>query len=257
MSAPSPETCKGQADPHTPAYNNSFGPNTDKLHYLLKFSHSAVKDYTTRLTALSTELRHSLAPQAAQADKILGLAQRMLEPVQEVTGGILLIHELMPVLFVTVAEAYLKDVLVFAAGIDPSLMERTEQTASYQDALNVKSLEDLLLQFRSKWARRFVDNGGPTTWIKSLEAMGAKDYHPETVGRMETLWGVRHLIVHYAGIATQDFIRRYPYLNAQVDQRFIVNSGHLSEWSKGMYDFVEVTDRYFVQRCQKSQKLPS
>ena len=35
-------------------------------------------------------------------------------------------HEMMPVLFVTIVEAYLKDVLIYAAGIDASLMDRTD-----------------------------------------------------------------------------------------------------------------------------------
>jgi hypothetical protein len=72
---------------------------------------------------------------------------------------------------------------------------------------------------------------------------------------METLWGVRHLIVHSAGIANADFVRRHPELNAQVGKRFIVNNAQIKQWSVAMYDFVDVTDQYFVRRCQKSQKL--
>lgn len=242
---------------HTPAYDNGFGPNTDKLHHLLRFSQSAVKNYTTELTALSTNLAGLSAPQAAQAERIHTLAEEILKHVKELTGGVLAIHEMMPVLFVAVVEAYLKDVLIFAAEIDTTLMERTEQTATYQDALNANSLEELLLEFRGKWARRFVDSGGPTRWIKSLEVMGARGYHPETVSQMETLWGVRHLIVHSAGIANGDFVRRHPELKAQAGQRFIVNNAQIRQWVAAMYDFVGVTDQYFVQRCQKFQKLVS
>ena len=248
---------KTQMRERTPAYDNGFGPNTDKLHHLLVFSQNAVKNYTTELTALSTNLAGLRAPESAQADKIRTLTEEILKHVKELTGGVLAIHEMMPVLFVAVVEAYLKDVLIFAAGIDTTLMERTEQSATYQDALNAKSLEELILGFRSKWARRFVDNGGPTRWIKSLEAMGVRGYRPETVRQMETLWGVRHLIVHSAGIANADFVRRHPYLKPQAGQRFIVSSGHIREWSAAMYDFVEVTDQYLFQRCQKSQRLAS
>jgi hypothetical protein len=74
---------------------------------------------------------------------------------------------------------------------------------------------------------------------------------------METLWGVRHLIVHSAGIANVDFVRRYPYLNPEVGKRFIVSNAHIKEWFAAMYDFVEVTDQYFFQRCQESQRLAS
>jgi len=134
-------------------------------------------------------------------------------------------------------------------------MKGTKERITYQDALNAKSIEELKLKFRPKWARRFVDNGGPTKWIESLKAMGATGYRPETVSHMETLWGVRHLIVHSAGIANAEFVRSHPELKAQVEKRFIVNGAQIKQWSAAMYDFVEITDRYFVWRCQRSQKL--
>ena len=149
----------------------------------------------------------------------------------------------------------MKDVLIYAAEIDTTLMERTKQTMTYQDALHAKSIEELKLKFRSKWARSFVDNGGPTKWIKRLKAWGARGYRPETVSQMETLWGVRHLIVHSASIANAEFVRRHPELKAQVGKRLIVTA-QLRQWSAAMYDFVEITDQYFVRRCKKSQKLP-
>ncbi len=134
-------------------------------------------------------------------------------------------------------------------------MERTGQTKTYQDAVNAKSLEELILEFRTEWARSFVDNGGPTAWTRRLEKMGASHYRPETVSQMETLWGVRHLIVHSAGIANPDFVRRHPELKAQVGKRFIVNYAQIKQWLAATYDFVDITDQCFVRRCQKSQKV--
>ena len=113
----------------------------------------------------------------------------MLKPVKDLTGGVLVVHEMMAVLFVTITEAYLKDVLIYAVGIDPTLMRDTNQTVSYTDALNTKSLEHLPLAFRTKWVRKFTDYGGPTRWIKDLQGMGARGYRAETASQMETLWG--------------------------------------------------------------------
>ncbi len=186
-------------------------------------------------------------------ERLKTVVQGVLKLTNDLTGGILVIHELLPILLVAITEAYLKDVLIFAAGIDISLMERLEQTASYQDILNASSLEDLILLFRSRWARRFVDRGGPTRWINSLEAMGARSYRSDTAAQMEALWGVRHLVIHSAGIATAEFTRRHPNLKGEIGKRFIVNNAHLKQWLSAIHDFVEVTDRYFVQRCQKSQ----
>jgi len=182
------------------------------------------------------------------------VAEEALKHTSELTGGILTIHELMPVLIVAIVEAYLKDVLVYAAGIDDTLMEHTEQTASYQDALRARNLEDLILEFRSNWARKFVDTRGPARWMKRLEAMDARGYQPDTLGLMESLWGVRHLIVHSAGIVNSEFIRRHPGFKTETAKRFIVSNAHLKEWLAAVYDFVDITDQYFVQRCQNHQK---
>jgi hypothetical protein len=238
---------------HTPAYDNGFAPNTPKLHHLLVFSQSAVQNYTGELKVLSSNLSGLTGPGAAQAEKIRTITEEVLKDVTELTGGVLVIHEMMPVLIVAVVEAYLKDVLIYATGHDRTLMQRSGQSVTYQDTLNVESLEELLLDLRSKWARSFVDNGGPTTWIKSFEAMGARGYPPDTVTQMETLWDVRHLVVHSAGIPDIKFVRSHPHLGAQVGKRFIINNAHIKEWFTAMFDFVEVTDQYFSRRCQQSQ----
>jgi hypothetical protein len=244
-----------QTPERTPAFHNGFGPNTEKLRHLLKFSQKATENYTAELKTLSTGLVGLRGPGGEQAEKIRTIVKEVAKQVTDLTGGVLAIHEMMPVLFVAVVEAYLKDVLIFATGLDTTIMEGTGQTKTFQEAVNAKSLEELILEFRTEWARSFVDNGGPTTWTKRLEKMGASHYRPETVSQMETLWGVRHLIVHSAGIANADFVRRHPELKAQVGKRFIVNSAQIKQWSAAMYDFVEITDQYFVRRCKKSQKL--
>jgi len=240
---------KADAQRHTPAYDNGFDPNTDKLHHLLAFSHSGVKSYTAQLTAISADVA---GVDPSQAEKLRKLCQDVLKPVKDLTGGVLVVHEMMAVLFVTITEAYLKDVLIYAVGIDPTLMRDTNQTVSYTDALNTKSLEHLPLAFRTKWVRKFTDYGGPTRWIKDLQAMGARGYRAETASQMETLWGVRHLVVHSASVADGEFVRRHPELRPEFGKRFIINGEHLKQWGAAMYDFVDVTDRYFVNRCAKT-----
>jgi hypothetical protein len=251
-----------QTPERTPAYKDGFGPNTDKLRHLLRLGQRALENDTAKVKTLTADMKTLSAgvvglsgPVGEQVDKIRAVAEELGKQATDIVGGVLIVHEMMPVLFVTIVEAYLKDVLIYAAGIDASLMDRTGQTLTYPEALNAKSLEEVLIEFRSKRARSFVDNGGPTTWIESLEAMGARGYRRETVSQMETLWDVRHLIVHCAGVANADFVRRHPELNAQVGKRFIVNGARIKQWGDAMYDFVDITDQYFVRRCQKSQKL--
>src|ERR1700730_13034238 len=95
-----------QTPERTPAYHNGFGPNTDKLCHLLKLSQKAVENYTAELKTLSTGLVGLRGPGGAQAEKIRTVAEEMVKQVTDLTGGVLVVHEMMPVLFVTVVEAY-------------------------------------------------------------------------------------------------------------------------------------------------------
>ena len=79
--------------------------------------------------------------------------------------------------------------------------------------------------------------------------MGARGYRPNTSTFMERLWGVRHLIVHSAGIVTQEFVQRHGHFQKKIGDHFIVTNNHLTEWLAGIYDFVEVTDSFFVKQC--------
>src|SRR5437667_6009869 len=54
-----------QTPEHTPAYHGSFGPNTDKLQHLVRFSRKAIENHTAQVNTLSTELAGLPAPQAA------------------------------------------------------------------------------------------------------------------------------------------------------------------------------------------------
>ena len=116
-----------QTPERTPAYLNGFGPNTDRLSHLLGFSQKAIKSHTDEVKAFSTGLVGLRGPGGEQAEKILTVTKEILKEVTDLTGGVLMIHEMMPVLFVTVVEAYLKDVLIYAAGIDTSVMDRTKE----------------------------------------------------------------------------------------------------------------------------------
>ena len=51
------------------------------------------------------------------------------EPFKQFTGGLLTMLQWIPVMLVTTVEAYLKDVNIFAAKLDPAIMESSEQSA--------------------------------------------------------------------------------------------------------------------------------
>jgi hypothetical protein len=234
---------------HTPAYENGFGPNTDKLSHLLGFIGKGVRSYSAAISEKLEVAKAKIGGGVDQQKGLVAILQEAAEQISQFAGGLQIIHGLMPVLMVTIVEAYLKDVLIYAAEIDATLMKHSGQAVSYKDLLNAESLKEVLVELRGKWAKNFVDNGGPTGWVKRLTAMGARGYRPSTLKLMEALWGVRHLMVHPAGIVTSEFVRQHSHFQKKVGDRFIVANNHLKEWLAGIYDFVEVTDVYFVKRC--------
>ena len=240
---------EADAKAHTPAYDNGFGPNTDKLGHILRFSSMAVQGYTADLKAALSGVDVPALSNPGNVQNLIDIAKRVVSKTSELTAGVLATHEFLPVLMVAITEAYLKDVLVHAAGMDPTLMERSEQSASYNDVLNATSLADVIEQLRRQWAKTFIASGGPAAWIKSLQKIGARGYRTETIGAMEALWGVRHLIIHSSSLVTHEFARRHANFPIAVGSRFIVNANHLKQWFAAMCDFVEVTDRYFLSRC--------
>jgi hypothetical protein len=129
---------------HTPAYENSFGPNTEKLRSLLGFYHRGVESYLPELKAFWPKLNalKAAAPVIDQKDRLLAesreIAEELAKQKSEREGGVATIHGLMAVFFVAIVEAYLKDVLIYAAEMDSSLMEQSEQTASHKELLNAR-----------------------------------------------------------------------------------------------------------------------
>ena len=112
-----------------------------------------------------------------------------------------------------------------------------------------KELKNALKETLSpRWAKNFRNEGGPDSWIEQLIKMGARGYRPETAKEMETLWGVRHLIVHSRGVATPQFVDRHPEIGVKVGENILIRQNQIIAWIKVVYHFVDVTDFYFVQR---------
>jgi hypothetical protein len=224
-----------------PAYESGFGPNTDKLGQLVKFTGEGVRSYSAAILEKLKVAKAKTGGGADQQEGIVAIIQEATEQISEIIGAFQTIYGLMPVLMVTIVEVYLKDVLIYAAEVDATLMKHSGQAASYKQLLNTGSLEEVLVELRGNWAKDFLDNGGPTSLIKRLTAMGARGYRPSTSKLMEALWGVRHLMVHSAGIVTPEFVRRHSHFQKKVGDHFVVTNRHLTEWLAGIYDFVEVS----------------
>jgi hypothetical protein len=267
-----PNNAETNSKIRTPAYA-TFESNTDKLVHLFAITRRGTEHFVDEMknsidpeiTALCTNLTslRSRSPNdtnreqlnkeeseiALERGKIVEKIKNVfIQPAHQFTEGLLTINQWLPVILVTIVEAYLKEVRIFEAKINPAVMDSSDQSVTYRDVVRAESIGDLTAEMQSKWARNFVDDGGPSRWIEKLTRMGARGYDSQTADKMETLWGVRHVIVHSAGVVTWDFVRHHPNFGVQVGANIRISFNQVLEWIRLVYDFVDVTDSYFAQR---------
>lgn len=152
------------------------------------------------------------------------------------------------VMLVTCVKAYLQDVLSAAASVGPELMSESQQIASYADIIATISLDELANKLRARWARGWLSDGGPTRWISSLEKMGARGYPDELASRLELFWGIRYVVVHAAGVATADFVKRHPGVVKKAGDRLRVNIKDFEVFLNAVRGFLEQTEQFFLAR---------
>ena len=184
-------------------------------------------------------------------ERLLRSIDRLGESVEATTAAMQTLSLWQVVILVTCVEAYLQDVLIAAARIDPVYMKTSEQQAQYSDVIQAPSLDVLANDLRARWARNWLNNGGPATWIERLNKMGARGYPAGLGAKLEVIWGIRHVIVHTAGVATTDFVRRHPGVVKAVGDRIILKRREIVQYFELVEDFLSPTDRYFIARHPK------
>jgi hypothetical protein len=179
-------------------------------------------------------------------DALDRLAQKVRDESAEIQSQVGTMSRWVGVILVTITEAYLHDVLTEVARQEPSIMNDTKQAAVYAEVVEFTSIEELAEEMRSRWARNFVDKGGPRRWIEVLERRSGHSYPGDLVATLELVWGIRHVVVHNAGRATREFLRRHQFAGAVVGQMLPVTPAHFAPWFTAVDDFVNQTDQHFV-----------
>ena len=152
------------------------------------------------------------------------------------------------VMLVTFTESYLQDALAYFAGLDRELMGDSLQSASYDQIISAGSVEKIAVQLRYRWARNFIEGGGPCKWFQRFQKMGASTLTDSLLKPMEDLWGVRHLVVHRAGKIDSDFRMRHPDL-ADADGRHIeLTPEMVGSYTDAVRDFVIEIDMFLELR---------
>lgn len=161
------------------------------------------------------------------------------------------------VMVVTCVEAYLQDALAAAASVDPELMSKSEQRAPYADVVAATSLEVLAKDLRARWARGWLSDGGPSRWIERLTRMGARGYPNDLGHRLERVWGIRHIVVHTAGVATADLVKRHPGVVKAAGNRVQVSHHFFKRSLAAVFDFINTTDSFFLARYPSMLAVPT
>jgi hypothetical protein len=175
------------------------------------------------------------------------LSKRLNSTFDRLSEGTTFLHEWHIAMAATFAETFLHDVLVECCLVDPSLLGEADPSASYEEIVSATSLEALKANIYSKWARSFVDDGGPHRWSDRLSRMGVSAL-PSSVPILEEAWGIRHVIVHHAGVVSAEFVRRHPNLKATVGQRIELEPQQVIRYVQAMGAFVAPIDESFAAR---------
>jgi hypothetical protein len=227
----------------------AFKQNLDSVKHMVYLGGREIELVTAEVTRARTFLSNlgDLKTKANQA-KLVRSLQRFSKAIQPRFERYKTVKLWQVVMLVTCVEAYLQDVLSAAASIGPELMSESLQHAPYADVIAAASLDELANDLRARWARGWLSDGGPTRWISRLVKMGARGYPAELAPRLELMWGIRHAVVHAAGVATADFVKRHPGVVTGAGERLQVGNRDIELFVIAVKDFMGPTEEFFLAR---------
>lgn len=228
----------------------AFDQNLEFLKVILALRHHDVVAAKAATRRLAADVKKYASKDKERLAKALeNLDRRIKKTLGRLTARLEIVTLWEVVMLVTCVEAYLQDILSEAARIDLELMIKSEQqVARYADVIAASSLETLASSLRTQWARSWLNAGGPARWIERFEKLGARGYGDDLAGRLERIWGIRHVVVHSAGVATAEFVRLHPGVVAAPGERVKLDYRELSPWLQAVKEFIEPTEHFFIKR---------
>ncbi len=220
-----------------------YGKNIKRLLSLIEVVNTAWKPIINQLEDVSPKV-----PTAVPGDEVDKKLDILVTQGEAVFTGVQFAFEWYVVIIVTMAEAYLEDVLAAAAALDPKLMEKSEQRASYAEVIDARSLEHLADSLRHRWARNFIEDGGPSKWISRLNRMGLTPLTTDNVRKLEELWGLRHTVVHRVGVVDAEFVSRHPQLGHKAGDALSLSRDNVLAYFRSAGDIVGAIDSFFLKR---------
>ncbi len=223
----------------------TFEKNLDTVLHFIELQRRDQEGVVAQLRQISAEVSTYVKDEAGPtrlAGEVDALATRML--------SVSTFNPWRLVMLVTFIEAYLQDVLVEAAAIDGEFMTKSEQPALYADVVAASSIDELANDMRVRWARRWVDDGGPLKWTKKLTKMGGGEFDARIVAKLEEVWGIRHVVIHRAGVVDKEFAMRHTSLGKKAGDALTVGNSYFKEVFDAVGAFIDPTEAYFLARVK-------
>lgn len=228
--------------PHTKAWL-AFEQNLDSIGHMLNMGLNEIKVANAECTRLTAYLsKHRDFTNKATEKKLICSLNAMKKRFDRFNTANLW----QVVMLVTCVEAYLQDLLSAAASVSPELMRESQQHAPYADVIAAKSLDELANELRARWARGWLSDGGPTRWLSRLKKMGARGYPKDLAPRLEQIWGIRHAVVHAAGVTNADFVKRHLGVVKTAGDRLCVSTRKYQAFIHAVTDLMNPTEQFFL-----------
>ena len=233
--------------PHSRAWF-AFEENLDQVVHFTSLGRAQADLMLKEAARLAAFLKKPRGNTKAETAKVIRAGQRYVDGLSARVGPYKTVTLWQLVILITCLEAYLQDVLVGAASVDPELMSDSKQNADYVDVVAAASLEELAKGMRVRWARNWLRNGGPHDWIKRLKKMGARGF-PSDLGDRLAMWrDVRHAVVHSAGVIDEAFVKRHPTVGKKAGDRLGAASSDVKKLIEATKDFLDPTEEFFLKR---------
>lgn len=203
--------------------------------------------------AVKTRVRRQVNKGTAASMKVISAAVSDLSnAVDGYVRGRTMLMDWTAVVLVALVQAYVEDGLVLIATKNLGLL-RTADAIDKNLVFELSSIEELRAELRKQWAKKTLA-GGPKKWLPCLRDMGHQVQKKDAVVRLQHLWDTRSLIVHGRGIATTAYLRPQTNHSIKPGDRVHVGTDLLKWWMRGVEDFVDPLDQFFLTYGAKTSR---
>jgi hypothetical protein len=155
-------------------------------------------------------------------------------------GALKTTHYWLTVVLATLIEAYLKDGLAFMVLHDPAMHSLPGWEP--REERNRASAR----RFSRRWMR---SHKGPSRWLEGLQELGITGFVPDLAETLNEMLGVRHLVVHSAGVVDEEYLRHHPTSLWRLGAEAEIDEGMLRGFIQGAFDFFAPIEVQAVGRC--------